>query len=89
MKFKYILNEADQTVQPKNKKELEKIINDTIREKGPNCDLNFIDTSLITDMSRLFKSSKFNGDISKWDTSHVTNMSEMFMGGRILQSTNQ
>ena len=66
------------TVQPKTKDELEKIIEDTIKEKGSNCDLNFIDTSLITDMSRLFMGSDFNGIISKWDVSNVTNMSEMF-----------
>jgi len=65
-------------VQPKNKEELEKIINDTIKAKGSNCDLNFIDTSLITDMSRLFMGSDFNGIISKWDVSNVTDMSGMF-----------
>lgn len=36
-----------------------------------SADLNFIDTSLIKDMSRLFKNSEFNGDISKWDVSNV------------------
>ncbi len=57
------------TVQPKTKKELEDIIKKTIEEKGDSCDLNFIDTSLITDMSELFLRSSFNGNISKWDTS--------------------
>ena len=80
MKFKFILNEADQTVQPKSKAELKKIIDETIKAQGPNCDLNFIDTSLITDMSELFKGSKFNGDISKWNVSNVTNMAFMFSG---------
>ena len=47
-------------VTPENKKELIKIINDTIEKEGPNCDLNFIDTSKIDDMSALFYSSKFN-----------------------------
>ena len=37
--------------QPKTKDELKKIIEDTIKEQGNNCDLNFIDTSLIKDMS--------------------------------------
>ena len=50
----------------KTKDELKKIIEDTIKEQGFNCGLNFIDTSLIEDMSRLFSGSKFNGDISKW-----------------------
>ena len=63
---------------PKNKKELMEIIREIIAEKGPNCDLNFIDVSNITDMSYLFWKTKFNGDISKWDVSNVTNMCGMF-----------
>ena len=79
MKFTYFLNEADKTVvQPKNKVELKKIIEETIKEQGNNCDLNFIDTSKITDMSKLFLSSEFNGDISKWDVSKVKGMEYMF-----------
>ena len=64
--------------QPKTKEELKQIINDTIKEKGNECDLNFIDTSLITDMSDLFKDSTFNGDISKWNVSSVKYMTGMF-----------
>ena len=45
---------AGYTVQPKNKEELMEIIEDTIKKEGNRCDLNFIDTSLITDMSGLF-----------------------------------
>ena len=79
MKFKYCLNEsAKTTVQPKTKDELKKIIEDTIKEQGFNCDLNFIDTSLIKDMSSLFSESNFNGDISKWDVSNVKNTSVVF-----------
>ena len=63
---------------PKTKDELKSIINDRIEKDGFNCDLNDIDTSLITDMSELFADSKFNGDISKWDVSNVTNMGWMF-----------
>ena len=37
-----------------------------------------LDTSEITDMSLLFRRSKFNGDISKWDVSNVVDMSDMF-----------
>ena len=66
-------------VQPKNRKELVKIIEDTIKKEGYNCNLNFIDTSLITDMSYLFSGSKFNGDISGWDVSNVDNMRGMFL----------
>ena len=65
-------------VQPKNLEELKKIIEDTIKEKGPNCDLNFIDTSLIIDMSCMFRNSEFNGDISKWNVSKVEDMKYMF-----------
>ncbi len=51
-------------------------------------DLNYIDTSAITDMSRLFSSSKtygfrlheFNGNISEWDVSSVQDMGFMFAG---------
>ena len=41
-------------------------------------DLSKLDTSEITDMSRLFTYSEFNGDISDWDVSNVTNMELMF-----------
>ena len=79
MKLKYCLNESVKTtVQPKTKDELKKIIEETIKEQGNNCDLNFIDTSEITDMSYLFCVSKFNGDISKWDVSNVKDMRYMF-----------
>ena len=67
-------------VQPKNKSELKDIIEETIKEQGFDCDLNFIDTSAITDMSELFRESKFNGDISKWDVSNVKTMDYMFKG---------
>ena len=64
--------------QPKTKDEFVTIIRDRISKEGSNCDLNDIDTSLITDMSWLFYNSKFNGDISRWDVSNVKNMSDMF-----------
>lgn len=66
------------TIQPKNKLELQEIIEQEISIHGNNCDLNHIDTSLITDMSGLFCRSEFNGDISKWDTSEVVNMCSLF-----------
>jgi surface protein len=69
-------------VKPENTKELIKIIQEECKEKGWECNLNFIDTSLITNMSELFLRfnvlENFNGDISQWDTSNVTNMSRIF-----------
>lgn len=68
---------------PQTKFELKNIIEERIEKEGYECDLNDIDISKITDMSRLFTSSearcKFNGDISKWDVSHVANMEGMFL----------
>lgn len=64
---------------PKTKKELMSMIEAQVVREGPTCDLNHIDVSAITDMSELFKTSMFQGDISKWNTANVTNMSEMFM----------
>ena len=63
---------------PKDKDELQDIINKLIKERGNEANLNDIDTSEITDMSKLFYCSKFNGDISEWDVSNVTNMYKMF-----------
>ncbi|WP_300758639.1 BspA family leucine-rich repeat surface protein [uncultured Brachyspira sp.] len=61
---------------PKTKEELKKLVED---EK---INLGSIDTSLITDMSELFRNSKredFSG-IETWDVSNVENMSSMFKG---------
>ena len=53
-----------ETVKPKDKDELLDIINRVVEEKGNKCDLNFLDTSLITDFSDLFSEAKFNGNIT-------------------------
>ena len=63
---------------PKDKKELEKIIEDLIKERGNKADLNDIDTSEITDMRELFIYSNFNGDISKWNVSNATTTNDIF-----------
>src|SRR5574344_780038 len=65
---------------PKDKDELKQIIEERIKQEGPECDLNDIDVSNITNMSGMFYGSNFNGDISKWDVSKVTDMRYMFCG---------
>ena len=68
---------------PQTKEELKNLIRQRVKEDGNEVDLNDIDVSAITDMSRLFQdlsfdSSNFNGNISAWDVSNVTNMNSMF-----------
>ena len=69
---------AQYTLFPKNKKELKQMIKEEISKQGPKANLNHINVSKITDFSKLFYKSDFNGDISKWDTSNATDMSGMF-----------
>ena len=64
---------------PKSKKELIENIKELLNNKI--YDFNCIDTSEITDMSKLFYDSKFkdiNIDVSEWNVSNVKNMSHMF-----------
>ena len=61
-----------------SKEELRELIWRRIEEQGPKCDLNDIDVSRVKDMSLLFYSSIFDGDISQWDVSNVENMEFMF-----------
>ena len=63
-------------VQPKNKTQLKQLIDYAFKHNI--YDLNFIDTSKITDMSELFEDVKHNFDISGWDVSNVTAMKFMF-----------
>ena len=61
-----------------SKYDLDREINKAICENGIRADLNYIDTSLITDMSWIFNGSRFKGKIDQWDTSNVIDMSYMF-----------
>ena len=63
---------------PKSRKELKKLVDKLIKERGNDADLNDIDTSEITDMHELFFNSTFNGDISEWNVSNVKDMRYMF-----------
>ena len=63
---------------PKTRDELQKLVNKLIKERGNDANLNDIDTSEIKDMSYMFKSSEFNGDISEWYVSNVKYMGYMF-----------
>ena len=85
------ISKIETNYKPKNKEELVDLIITEIEANGPECSLNHIDVSNITDMSYLFVGgdnieyftghpilSKFNGDISDWDVSSVTDMGYMF-----------
>ncbi len=57
-----------------SREELAQLIDATIYHEGPHCDLNHLDISAVTDLSKLFQNNGFEGDISQWDVSNVTNM---------------
>lgn len=65
---------------------LARLITDRMRQYGNQCDLNCIDVSRVTDLSRVFASTpelrQFNGDISKWDTSKALSMKGLFEGSQ-------
>ena len=64
---------------PKNKEELKKLVEQLLEERGPDANLNDINTSNITDMQGLFSGLEpHNIDIRFWDVSNVEDMSFMF-----------
>ena len=63
-------------VRPKNKAQLKSLIEYAFNHNI--YDLNFIDTSKITNMSWLFEYISCNFDISNWDMSNVKNVDNMF-----------
>ena len=67
---------------PTTRDELKELVDKLIEERGDDADLNDIDTSEITDMSKLFFNSNFNGDISNWDVSKVEDMGTMFANSK-------
>ena len=65
-------------VQPKNKTQLKSLIEYAFNHNI--YDLNFIDTSKITNMSNLFMNCEYDIDVSNWDVSNVTTTFCMFVG---------
>ena len=64
---------------PKTNDELCKLVRYLIKERGPDADLNDIDTSEITDMSEVFRGTDVRRiNISAWDVSNVTKTYRMF-----------
>ena len=63
-------------VQPKNRIQLNELIDYAFKHK--QYDLNFIDTSKITDMSNLFMNCEYDIDVSNWDVSNLKRWENMF-----------
>ena len=71
--------EDEPEIEISDKNHLQEIIHELMDTYGPNVNLNHLDVSNVTNMSRLFTSTQeFNGDISRWNVSNVTNMEGMF-----------
>ena len=63
----------NQGVSKMSLEEIKESIRNYIKIFGYDCDLNWIDTSNVTDMSYLFDEMRsFTGNVSEWDVSNVT-----------------
>ena len=83
------IRKQEHNYHPKTRDELEKLIEQLIKERGNEADLNDIDVSEITDMSNLFsKLDPHNIDISEWNVSNVKFMESMFYNCDGLTSIN-
>jgi surface protein len=79
-RLKITSNTKSATIRPNTRKELRVLIEQELERQGPDADLNFIDTSEITDMSYLFENLTIrNIKINKWNTFKVTNMHGTFL----------
>ena len=72
-----IMNGMYAEVKPKNNSELQYVTH-FYSLYYPEDSLNWIDVSGIADMSNIFDSTMYNGDISRWNVSNVVNMCNMF-----------
>ena len=61
---------------------IRQLVDDEIKRLGWEADLQFIDTSEVTNMRELFANTCFCGDVSKWDVSKVEDMTGMFRNCR-------
>jgi surface protein len=81
MKLKVSKNQNQYNYCPQTREELEDLLDQLLKERGWEADLNDIDVSNITNMSGLFFNYAYlNCDLSGWDVSNVTNMWDMFCG---------
>ncbi len=77
-------NTIESKYKPQDKTELSTLIQRDIVNQGNLVNLNYLDTSSITDMSGLFKDHKeFNGSIACWNVSKVVDMTRMFYGATL------
>ena len=79
-RLKITSNSKSAIIRPKTRDELRALIEQELETQGPDADLNFIDTSDITDMSYLFENLTIrNIKINKWNTFKVTKMHGTFL----------